>query len=150
MLLFHMGSDGRKLSERVISTVADVLGEDPLELPPLEHTISAEALNYLFHRENHPPGAYTVFPYCDLWVVAHSTGTVDVFDTYRATSAGDQLPDDAPEPCADERMAVLHFKNERYTFYEDQLDTFHQIISEADTSDEAWDDVIDYARKQAD
>lgn len=145
-----MGSDGRKLSERVISTVADVLEEDPLELPPLEYTINADALDYLFHRENHPPGAYTVFPYCDLWVVAHSTGAVDVFDTYHATSAGDQLPDDVPEPSADERMAVLHFENERYTFYEDQLDTFHRIISEADTSDEAWEDVIDYARKQAD
>lgn len=145
-----MGDDSRQLSDRVISTVADVLNKDPMELPPLEHTISADALDYLFHRENHPPGAYTVFPYCDLWVVAHSTGTVDVFDTYHATTAGDQLPDDVPEPSTDERMVVLHFKNERYTFYEDHLATLHQIISKADNSDEAWEDTIEYAREGTD
>lgn len=148
VLFRHMGDTGRKLSQRVISTVADVLETDPMDLPPLEETISADALNYLFHRENHPPGAYTVFPYCDLWVVAHSTGTVDVFDTYRATTAGEQLPDDVPGPTTDERVVVLHFKNERYTFYEDQLDTFHQIVSEADNSDDAWEETIEYARQQ--
>ena len=42
-----------------------------MELPPLEHTLSASALDYLFHRDN-PPGAYTVFPCYDLWVVAQS------------------------------------------------------------------------------
>lgn len=145
-----MTDDGQRLSNRVVETVADVLDTDPMELPPLEHTISAEALDYLFHRENHPPGAYTVFPYCDLWVVAHSTGTVDVFDTYRATSAGDQLPEDLPEPTTDERIVVLHFKNERYTFYEEHLETLHQIISEADSSDEAWDETIEYAREGPD
>lgn len=145
-----MGDSARKLSEQVVSTVADILGTDPLDLPPLEETISADALDYLFHRENHPPGAYTVFPYCDLWVVAHSNGVVDVFDTYRGTTAGDQLPDDVPEPTTDERMAVLYFKSERYTFYEDQLDTFHKLLSEADTSDEAWAETIAYAREQAD
>lgn len=105
-----MGDEGRTLSERVVAIVADVLGEDPLDLPPLEETISGDALDYLFYRKHHPPGAYTVFPYCDLWVVAHSIGTVDVFDTYRATSAGEQLPPDVPEPSTDERMAVFHFK----------------------------------------
>lgn len=138
------------LSERVINTMADVLDEDPMELPPLEHTVSSDALDYLFHREYHPPGAHTVFPYCDLWVVAHSDGTVDVFDTYRATTAGEQLPDDMPEPTTDERMVVLHFKHERYTFYEDQLETFHEIISEAESSDQAWDETIEFARQQAD
>lgn len=145
-----MGNRDRQLSLRIVSTVANVLNKDPMELPPLGETISADSLNYLFHRENHPPGAYTVFPYCDLWVVAHSNGSVDVFDSYRATTAGEQLPDDVPEPTTDERMAVLYFKNERYTFYEDQLDTIQKIISEADTSDEAWDETIDYAREQAD
>ena len=145
-----MENEGRELSERIVSTVAEVLDVDPIELPPLQNTISAEALNYLFHRENHPLGAHTVFPYCELWVVAHSNGTVDVFDDYRATSAGEQLPDDVPEPTVDERIAVLYFKNERYTFYEDELDSLHRIISEADTSDEAWDDLIEYARNELD
>ena len=144
-----MGSENQRLSDRVISTVADVLDEDPLALPPLEDTISADALNYLFHREGHPPGAYTVFPYCDLWVVAHSTGAVDVFDTYHATSAGDQLPDDVPEPSTDERMVVLYFRDEQHIIYEDQLDTLHQIVSAAATSDEAWEDTIEYAREGA-
>lgn len=144
-----MGNQGRKLSERIISTVADVLDTDPLELPPLEKTINAEAIDYLFHREGHPPGAYTVFPYCDLWIVAHSTGTIDVFDTYRATSAEEQLPDDVPGPTTDDRMMVLHFRNERYTFQADQIEYFHKIVSEADTSDEAWDEAIEYARSQA-
>lgn len=145
-----MGGEGRKLSERVVAIVADVLGEDPLDLPPLEETISGDALDYLFHRKHHPPGAYTVFPYCDLWVVAHSTGTVDVFDTYHATTAGEQLPPDVPEPSTDERMVVFHFKGERHTFYENQLDTLHQIVAGAESSDDAWDDVTDYARAQAD
>lgn len=144
-----MGSGSQRLSDRVVSTVADVLEEDPLSLPPLEETISADALDYLFHREGHPPGAYTVFPYCDLWVVAHSTGAVDVFDTYHATSAGDQLPDDVPEPSTDERMVVLYFRDEQHVFFEDQLDTLHRIISQAADSDEAWEGTIEYAREGA-
>ena len=121
-----------------------------MELPPLEKTISADALNYLFHRKHHPPGAYTIFPYCNLWVVVHSTGTIDIFDTYRTTTAGEQFPDNVSEPSTDERMVVFHFKNERYTFYEDQLDTLRQIVSEANSSHEAWEDSIEYARQQAD
>lgn len=142
-----MENDSRRLSDRVISTVADVLEEDPLDLPPLAETISADALNYLFNRDGHPPGAYTVFPYCDLWVVAHSTGAVDVFDTYHATTAGDLLPDGVPEPSTDERMVVVYFRDEQHIFYEDQLETLHQIISQADTSDEAWEETIEYARE---
>lgn len=144
-----MSTSSEPLSERVVSTVAEVLGRDPTELPPLEETIHADALDYLF-RKNHPPGAYTVFPYCDHWVVAHSTGAVDVFDEYRATSAGEQLPDDVPEPSADERMVVFHFRDERYTFYEDQLDELHRIVSRADDTDEAWDRTVEFAREQSD
>ncbi len=143
-----MGSADWRLSERVLSTVADALDRDPLELPPLEETISADALDYLFHRENHPPGAYTVFPYCDLWVVAHSSGAVDVFETYRATTGGERLPEGVPEPSTDERMVMLHFEDEQHHFYEHQLDTLHQILSDADDSDEAWADAIEYARRQ--
>lgn len=144
-----MGTTGQQLSERVIYTVADVLGKEPTELPQLERTISADALDYLFHRKDQPPGAYTVFPYCDLWVVVHSTGTVDVFETYQATSAGEQLPEGLEEPTTDARMIVLHFEDERYTFAEDQLDEFHRLVREADDSDEAWEDTVAFARQQA-
>lgn len=144
-----MGTIGQQLSERVIYTVADVLNEDPTELPQLERTISADALDYLFHRKDHPPGAYTVFPYCDLWVVVHSTGTVDVFETYEATSAEEQLPADVGEPTTDDRLVVLHFEDERYTFYGDQLQDLHRIVREADDSDEAWEDTVSFARQQA-
>lgn len=148
MLSSNMGIEGKRLSDRVISTVAEVLERDPIDLPPLQDTIEAETLDYLFHREGQPPGAYTVFPYCELWVVVHSTGTIDVFDDYRATSAEEQLPGGVPEPTTDDRIVVFHFKNERYTFYEDEIDTLHDIISDADSGDEAWDDVIEYAEEQ--
>lgn len=143
-----MDDDRSEISDRVVATVADVLGEDPLELPPLQGTINADALDYLFHRKDRPPGAYTVFPYCGLWVVVHSTGTVDVFETYRASSTGEQRPDDVPEPSTDERMVVLYFENERYALYEDQIDAVHEIVAEADDSDEAWEGVVEYAREQ--
>lgn len=142
-------SDGAEhLSERVVYTVAEALDADPTELPPLERTIGGDELDYLFHRKDHPPGAYTVFPYCDLWVVAHSTGSVDVFETYHATTAAERLPEDASEPTTDDRLVVFHFENERYTFYEDELDALHRIISTADDSDEAWADTRDYARRR--
>lgn len=141
--------DGDKsLSERVIYATADVRDEDPMELPPLEETISADALDYLFHREAHPPGAYTVFPYCDLWVVAHSNGTVDLFETYHATAEAGTLPEDVPEPSTDDRMVVVHFGDEEYTFSDDQLDTLHEIIKSADDGDEAWEETIGFARQE--
>ena len=145
-----MDNDIDTLSERVIYTVAEVLDKDPIELPPLEETISADALDELFHRKTHPAGAFTVFPYCELWVVAHSRGSVDIFETYHTTTAGEQFPDSVPEPSADERVAVLHFEGERYTIGDDQLDTVHEIVAEADTSGEAWDETIQFARAQAD
>lgn len=149
MLEYIMGAEGKQLSDRVISTVAEVLERDSMDMPPLHDTIEADALDYLFHRKGQPPGAYTVFPYCELWVVVHSTGTIDVFDDYRATSAEEQLPEDVPEPTTDDRIVVLHFKNDRYTFYEDEIDTLHAIISDADSGDDAWDEVIEYAVEQS-
>lgn len=137
------------LSERIVYTVAEVLDEEPEDLPPIQRTLSADSLDYLFHREDHPPGAYTVFPYCDLWVVAHSNGNVDVFETYRATSAAEQLPDDVPEPDTDERMVVLHFEDERYTFTGSQLKNLHEIVATTDDTDEAWDEMVEYAREQS-
>ena len=141
-----MPSRDQKLSQRVIQTVAEALDEDPLDLPPLEETISAESLDYLFHRKHQPPGAYTLFSYCELWVVVHSNGTVDVFDEWAATSAGDHLPDGVSEPSPDERMVLLFVSGEEYTFYENDLDALHQIITEADDSTEAWEDAIEYAK----
>ena len=43
---------------------------------------------------------------------------------------------------------VLHVNNERYTVYEDQLETFHKIVSEAESGDDAWDETIQFARQQ--
>lgn len=117
-----------------------------MTLRPVGRSAIPYALDYLFHREGRPPGAYTVVPYCDLWVAAHSTGTVDVFETYHATSAGDQSPDDVPEPSTDERMVVLYLRDEQHICYEDRLETLHQIGSQAADSDEARDETIEYAR----
>lgn len=138
------------MSERIIYATAEVLDRDPMDLPPLEETISADALDSLSHRKDLPSGAHTVFPYCDLWVVAHSSGTVDLFETYHLTTEDERLPEGVSEPTTDERMVVLHVGNEEYTFYEDQLDTLHEIVAEADDSDEAWEETMAYARRQGD
>lgn len=142
-----MGSTDRTRAETVIYTVADALDEDPVDLPPLERTISADALNALFREKNQPADAYTLFPYCDLWVVVHSDGTVDVFKEYAATSAGRKLPADVPEPSADERLVLLYVGGEEYTFYEDELERLHEIISDAEGSEEAWEKTIEYAKQ---
>lgn len=142
-----MGSTDRTRADTVIYTVAEALDEDPIDLPPLERTISADALNALFHEKNQPPGAYTLFPYCDLWIVVHSDGTVDVFEEYAATSSSQKLPDDVSEPSTDERILLLYVDGEEYTFYEDELDELHQIIGEAETSEEAWDETVEFAQR---
>lgn len=143
-----MNEEPQELSERVVTTVAEALGKNPIELPPLEHTISADALDYLFHRKPHPEGAYTVFPYCDLWVVVHCGGAIDVFETYRATTASEQFPDGTSKPSPDERIAVLYVGTERFTLYREQLDAVHRIVSEATTGEEAWDETVEYARRE--
>ncbi len=61
-----MGRDEMDISEQVIYTVADVHGEDPTQLPQIEETISSDALNDLFHKDNHPPDTYIAFPYYDV------------------------------------------------------------------------------------
>lgn len=143
-----MMRNDRNISEKVISTVAEARDEDPIDLPPLEETISADALDSLFYRKGQPDDAYTIFPFCDLWVVVHSDGTVDVFEGYAATSAGEKLPDDVRGPTTDERLVLLYVSGEEYTFYDDDLDALHRIINEASTSDEAWEDTTEYARQQ--
>ncbi|MGQ3722737.1 HalOD1 output domain-containing protein [Natrialba aegyptia] len=62
-----MAQRNASLSTQVVFTVAKVIGEDPAELPPLQKTISSEALNNLFREDTSLPGAYLVFPYCDVW-----------------------------------------------------------------------------------
>lgn len=136
------------VSEQVVYTVAEVHGTDPAALPPLEKTISSEALNDLFHKANPPPGAYTVFPYCDVWVMVHSNGTVDVFKEYAATSALEEFSDEVEDLTTDDRMVVLHAENDRHTLYDDELETVHEIIDEADDCDEAWEDTLAYAQQQ--
>ena len=129
----RMISKSREISERIVSTAAEILDKDPMELPPLEYTISGDALDELFCRKPQPAGAYTVFPYCGLWIAVHSTGAINVFETYHATTPGRQLPDEVPEPTTDDRIAVLHFENERYIFSGERLDSLHQIIADAPT-----------------
>lgn len=136
------------VSEQVIYTVADVHGEDPTELPQLEETISSDALNNLFHKENHPPGTYIAFPYCDVWVMIHSNRSVDVFKEHAATSALEDFPDTVEDLPTDEPTVILHAKNDRYTFSEDKLGTVHEIVEEADDGKEAWENTLDYAEQR--
>lgn len=110
-----------------------------------EETISADALNELFHDENPLPGAYTVFPYCDVWVMIHGDKTVDVFREYATTSAEEDLPDEVEEPTTDERMVVLKVGDERYSVHDDELEELGEVIKEADSSEEAWEETIEYA-----
>ena len=138
----------RRLSERIFITVAEALDTDPAELPPLERTISADALDRLFHRKNHPLGARTGLPYSGLWVAAYTDGNIDVFETYRAATIAERLPNDDSGVITDEPAVVLHFRDERYAFHEDRLDVFHEIITEAEDSDEAWEEMAQFARRQ--
>lgn len=141
-------SQGKKLSMRVVETVAKALGEDPTELPPIEQTISADALDLLFHDGTRPAGAYTVFPYSGVWVLAHSDGKVDVFDEFRATSAEEELPDEMSELSPEDQLLVLDIEDERHAFHGEELETVHEIVDEADDSSEAWEETIEYAKER--
>lgn len=140
-----MSSEDDPHSMTVIETVAATLDRDPTDLPPLEETISADALDSLFHEGAEPDGAYTIFPYAGVWVLVHSTGTVDVFDEFRATSQPN-----IHDPSDDERILVLHAKDNQYALTGGELNEVHTIIEEADDSDEAWYDTIEYAKRAAD
>lgn len=111
-----MSSRGKKLSMRVVETVGKALGADPTELPPIEQTISADALDLLFYEGARPSGAYTVFPYSGVWVLVHSDGTIDVFNDFKATSTDEALPDDVSEPATDDRLLILDINDERHAF----------------------------------
>lgn len=45
-------------------------------------------------------------------------------------------------------MVVLHAENGRHTFADDELETLHEIVEEADDTTEAWEDTIDYAEER--
>lgn len=141
-----MVSTDADVSEKIVYTVAEALDADPTEIPPLERTISADALDSLFHEGNPLPGAYTVFPYCGVWVMVHGDERVDVFSEYETTSATEDLPDEVDEPTSDERMVVLHAEGERHAVPEDELDAFQEIVEEADDTEEAWEESIEYAQ----
>ena len=138
-----MSNRGKKLSTRIVETVGEALGKEPVDLPPLERTISASAIDLLFHEGIQPSGAYTVFPYCGVWVLVHSNGTVNVFDDFKATSAAE-----VAEPSADEPVLILDVDDERHAFQGDELDDVHDIIDEADDSEEAWENAIEYAEER--
>ena len=143
-----MSSQGKKLSMRVVETVAKALGKDPTELPPLQQTISADALDLLFDGGASPSGAYTVFPYSGVWVLVHSNGTVDVFDEFKATSADDDIPDDMSEPSTDDPLLILDVNDDRHALHGDELEDVHEIMDEADDSSEAWEETIEYAQER--
>ncbi len=143
-----MAQRNASLSTQVVFTVAEVVGEDPTELPPLERTISSEALNNLFHEDMPLPGAYLVFPYCGVWVMVHGNRTIDVFTEYAATTAVDDVPTDSGGQPTDDRMVVLHAENGRHAFTDDELETLHKIVEEADHVTEAWEDTLDYAEQR--
>lgn len=143
-----MTQRGDSLSTQVVFTVAEVVGEDPAELPPLERTIRSEALNNLFHEDTPLPGAYVVFPYCDVWVMVHGNRTVDVFTEYAATTAVDDVPTDSDGQPTDDRMVVLHAENGRHAFADDELETLHEIVEEAGHATEAWEGTLDYAEQR--
>ena len=141
-----MSAGEQPLSMRVVETVATALGEDPTELPPIQDTISAEALDVLFQGGSSPLGAYTVFPYSGVWVLVHSDGTVDVFDDFKATSADEGLPDEVSEPSTDD-LLILDVDDERHALHGDDLDDVHEIMEDADDGDEAWEETIEYVKE---
>lgn len=133
---------------RVIETVATALEKDPAELPPLQETISADALDMLFQEGGQPPGAYTVFPYSGVWVLVHSDGTIDIFDEFKATSRDDVLPDEKPEPSTDDAIVILDTGDERHAFHGEDLDEVHDIVDEADDCSDAWEETLEYATER--
>lgn len=143
-----MSSRQKTLSVRVAETVAKALGKDPTELPPLQHTIRADALDLLFHEGNRSSGAYTVFPYSGVWVLVHSDETIDVFDGFKATSADEDLPDEVSEPSTDDQFLILNVEDERHALHGDELEDVHEIMDEADDSSEAWEKTIEYAQER--
>lgn len=142
-----MSFQGQKLSIRVVETVAKALGKDSTELPPIQDTISASALDLLFHQGESPSGAFTVFPYSGVWVLVHSDGTIDVFDDFMASSADEELPDEVSEPSTDNPLLILAVNDERYALYGDELEDIHEVIDEADDSSEAWEETIEYVQE---
>lgn len=136
------------IAERVVRTVAEAHGEDPLDLPPLEATISSDALNDLFEEGGHPPGALLLFPYHGVWVAVHSDGSVDVFKEYAATSGHEDGPTVDADRSTDDRLVILHDQDDRHVFPDDELETLHEIVDEADDSEQAWEDAMDYAERR--
>lgn len=144
-----MAQSNSSLATRVVVTVAEVVGRDPVELPPLQKTISSEALNDLFHEDTPLPGAYVMFPYCDVWVIVHGDRTIDVFTEYAATTAADDVPTDSEGQPTDDQVVVLHAENGRHTFAaDDDLETLHEIVEGADDAAEAWEDTITFAEQR--
>lgn len=61
------------VSEAVISAVADVTGQSPLEMTPLAKTIDSDALNALFQTGNgNDSGIAVTFEYSDCYVTIDS------------------------------------------------------------------------------
>lgn len=69
------------LTETVISEVAEAEGVGPLELPPLQESIDADALESVLSgtvTDDHSEAIEVTFRYCDYTVSVTSGGAVEV------------------------------------------------------------------------
>lgn len=133
----------RPLSLRVVETVAEALDKEPIALPPIEETISAEALNTLF-SSSALTGAYTLFPYAGVWVSATSDGAVEVNRApplaTNYTAALEEVEIDSDEP-----HVVLATDEDTHAFDDEEFDDIHEIVTETDSPNEACEELVEYA-----
>lgn len=78
---------GRTPSEAVIWALADAVGVDPVELPPLYDYVDTEALNELFERRDRTTGGDTILSFqVNTWnVFVCSDGRIRVCDGTQPT-----------------------------------------------------------------
>lgn len=61
------------VTDAIIHSVANILDEPLIALPPLQQTVDTDALNRVFHSPNDSTSDISVsFEYCDFVVVAQS------------------------------------------------------------------------------
>jgi hypothetical protein len=67
----------------VISAIADALGRDPTELPPVREVIDLDHLDGLFtygYERSAPSETFVRFPYLDLVVAVWGDGQISVYE----------------------------------------------------------------------
>lgn len=86
-----------------------------------------------------------MFPYCDLWVVVHSDGTVNVFDEYVTTNAEGNTTIQNSDALSGNRIVRLHVDGESYTFHDEEIDELHALVRQTDECEEAWEAIRRHA-----